>query len=209
MKKEKMLVTKALNELKLLDARIYNEIRSADFISAAKTVEKKVNPHCTKEEFELKAKSSFQSITDLIARRGKIKAAVVDSNAKTKLTINGEEMSVAEAIELKTSIDYEVSLLNTLKSQRNSAQNAAVKNNLALEDRIDKYIESMLGKEAKGKKDDYSEMIEPIRAANEFSLVDPINVDKKIEELENRISGFKSEVDSALQISNCVTWIEF
>ena len=209
MDKEKMLVTKALNELKLLDSRIYNEIRSAQFVSAAKTIEKKVNPHCTKEEFKQQAEASFQSITDLIARRGRIKAAVVDSNAKTKLTVNGQEMTVAEAIELKTSIDYEVSLLNTLKSQRNTAQSAAVKNNLALEERIDKYIESMLGKEAKGKKDDYSEMIEPIREANEFSIVDPIGVDKKIEELENRIIGFKSEVDSALQISNCITWIEF
>ena len=38
----------------------------------------------------------------------------------------------------------------------------------------------MLGKDAKGKKDDYSEMITPIRTANEYSLVDPLKAEEKI-----------------------------
>jgi len=52
-------------------------------------------------------------------------------------------------------------------------------------------------------------MITPIREANEYSLVDPLDIEKRIKELSDKIEGFKSEVDSVLQISNCVTWIEF
>lgn len=206
---EKMLVTQALNELKLLDSRIKKEISGTVFVTAAKTAEKKVNSYTTKEEFTESAKSAYQSVTDLINRRAKIKAAIVASNAATTVTINDEKMTVAEAIELKTSIEYEVKMLNTLQNQLNKAESAAVQQNLSLEDRIDNYIEAMMGKEAKGKKDDYTEMIEPIREANEYSLVDPLKVKDKIEKLGKRIDGFNSEVDSVLQISNCVTWIEF
>lgn len=209
MEKEKMLVTKALNELKLLDERIRKEIMNSSFVATAKIVEKKVTPNCTKDEFNAKAKATFQSINDLMDRRARIKAAVVASNAVTKLQINGTEMTVAEAIELKTSITYQVQLLNTMTAQLNNARKESVKNNLAMEEKIDRYIETMLGKEAKGKKEDYSEMIDPIRIANEYALVDPLDVESKIEELEHWISGFNSEVDAALQISNCITWIEF
>lgn len=206
---EKMLVTQALNELKLLDSRIKKEIKGTIFVTAAKTVEKKVNTYTTKEEFSQSATSGYQSVTDLIDRRARIKAAVVASNAVTKVTINNETMTVAEAIEFKSSIEYEVTMLNTLQAQLGRAESAAAQQNSALEDRIDNYIEAMMGKEAKGKKDDYTEMIEPIREANEYSLVDPLKVKDKIEKLEKKIDGFKSEVDSVLQISNCITWIEF
>ena len=209
MEKEKMLVTQALNELKLLDSRIEREISNTGFVTAAKTADKKVTPSVTKEEYIASANAGYQSIMDLIQRRAKIKAAVVASNAVTKVTINDEEMTVAEAIELKTSISYEIKLLRTLKTQYDRAKSVEASQNLVLEDRIDKYIETMLGKDAKGKKDDYSEMITPIRTANEYSLVDPLKAEEKIVALENRIDGFRSKVDAVLQVSNCVTVIEF
>lgn len=48
---EKLLVTQALNELKLLDNRIINEIARSKFVTSAKTVESKITPYLTKEEF--------------------------------------------------------------------------------------------------------------------------------------------------------------
>lgn len=208
MEKERMLVTKALNELKLLDARITRAINDGGYVAAAKTSEKKVAPGVTKEEYFEAAISSYQSVMDLIERRARIKAAIVSSNASTEVEVNNEKMTVAEAIERKSSIEYEIKLLRTLKKQYDNAKSTAVSQNLLLEDRIDKYIEAMLGKEAKSKKDDFTEMIEPIRTANEYSLVDPINIEEKIKKLSERIEGFNSEVDSVLQVSNCVTWIE-
>lgn len=209
MEKEKMLVTKALNELKLLDARITRAINDAGFVAAAKTAEKKVTPGVTKNDFIASATASYQSVLDLIERRSRIKSAIVSSNASTEVEVAGEKMTVAEAIERKTSIEYEVKLLRTLKTQFGNAKSTAVTQNVMLEDRIDKYIEAMMGKEAKAKKDDFTEMIEPIRTANEYSLVDPLNIEEKIKLLSEKIENFNSEVDSVLQVSNCVTWIEF
>lgn len=207
---EKMLVTQALNELSLLDSRITRETNQAKFIVAAKTNEKKVTPNVTKEDFSKQAQSDYQSILDLIQRRDAIKKAIVASNAVTMVTINDEEMTVASAIELKTAIEYEAGLLRVMKNQYEKAKSDVNIQNIRLEEKIDNFIsQNISGKEAKAKKDDYAALVDPIRTAGEYSLVDPLYIEEKIKELENRIDGFRANVDSVLQISNCTTLIEF
>lgn len=207
---EKMLVTQALNELKLLDDRINKAINDAVLVIAAKRSEKKVNPNLTKEEFEIRAKAGYQSVLDLIERRKKIKAAVVTSNAMTKVIVHGEEMTVAEAIERKSTIDYEISLLRQMQSQWGVQNREMNMQNMRMEERIDKYIETFVGKDtSKAKDNELEAMIKPMRESGEYALVDPLSIEKKIADLDDYIKGFKSEVDAILQISNCNTYIEF
>lgn len=207
---EKMLVTQALNELKLLDGRINKAINDAVLVIAAKRSEKKVNPNLTKEEFEIRAKAGYQSVLDLIERRKKIKAAVVTSNAMTKVIVHGEEMTVAEAIERKSTIDYEISLLRQMQSQWGVQNREMNMQNMRMEERIDKYIETFVGKDtSKAKDNELEAMIKPMRESGEYALVDPLSIEKKIADLDDYIKGFKSEVDAILQISNCNTYIEF
>lgn len=47
-----------------------------------------------------------------------------------------------------------------------------------------------------------------MRKSGEVSLVDPLELDKKIAELEQYIEEFDATVDAKLQISNCITKIE-
>ena len=206
---EKLLITQALNELKLLDSRILSEICKSKFVASAKTVEKNITPYCTKESFIEKAKSSYDSINALIERKARIKAAVIASNATTKVEINGATMTVAEALELKNSITYKEDMLSDMKAQLASAKNDMEKKNLELERKIDNILETMVSKDAKTKKDDFNEITDPMITNGEYSLVDPLKIEEVIEKLDNEISGFKSNVDSVLQISNCITSIEF
>lgn len=207
---EKMLVTQALNELKLLDDRINKAINDAVLVIAAKRSEKKVNPNLTKEEFEIRAKAGYQSVLDLIERRKKIKAAVVTSNAVTKVIVHGEEMTVAEAIERKSTIDYEISLLRQMQGQWGAQNREMNMQNIRMEERIDKYIETFVGKDtSKAKDNELEAMIKPMRESGEYALVDPLSIEKKIADLDDYIKGFRSEVDAILQISNCNTYIEF
>ena len=74
---EKLLVTQALNELTLLDDRIINKIARSKFVTSAKTVESKITPYLTKEEFVKKARGGYDSVNALIERHTKIKAAVM------------------------------------------------------------------------------------------------------------------------------------
>lgn len=207
---EKMLVTQALNELKLLDARINKEILSSSFVGSARTASDTVNGK-TKAEFEESAKANFDSINALIDRRMKIKKAIILSNAQTKVTFNNDkEYTVAELIDMKSSITYQEQMLIVLKNQYNECSRNVNRNNELMQVKIDKLIETSIGTEKK-KSDDNSD-IESIttiyRKNNEHSLVDPINVLEKIEALEKYIMNFKSNVDSILQISNCTTTIE-
>lgn len=206
---EKLLVTQALNELKLLDNRIINEIARSKFVTSAKTVESKITPYLTKEEFVKKAKGGFDSVNALMERRAKIKAAVLESNSVTKVEINGVTMTVAEALELKNSIVYKEELLEQLKLQYSSATTDMTRKNVELEKKIDNILETMVSKDAKTKKEDFTEITDPMRQNGEYSLVDPLRVQDIIEKLRDEISGFKSNVDAVLQISNCITYIEF
>ena len=208
---EKMLVTVALNELKLLDSRIIKEIDRGSFISSAKKSNPKVSPAMSKEEFIEEAKSKFNSVKDLIERRAKIKAAIVDSNAKTEVEIDGVKMTRADAIERKSSINYEKLMLNELKDQLNIHTAKVNSSNYEVDNKIDSLVQAAYGKEGKNniKQEDYDAIAKPYREANEWDIVDPLNLKDVIEEMEKRIDGFESNVDSALQISNCTTYIEF
>ena len=208
---EKMLVTVALNELKLLDSRIIKEIDRGSFIYSAKKSSPKVSPAMSKEEFIEEAKSKFNSVKDLIERRAKIKAAIVDSNAKTEVEIDGVKMTRADAIERKSSINYEKLMLNELKDQLNIHTAKVNSSNYEVDNKIDSLVQAAYGKEGKNniKQEDYDAIAKPYREANEWDIIDPLNLKDVIEEMEKRIDGFESTVDSALQISNCTTYIEF
>lgn len=207
---EKMLVTQALNELKTLDSRIYRAIRDALFIAEAKISDSKVNPAVTKENFIKDAKASYDSIEDLIKRREIIKSAVIESNAKTMIEICGEKISVAKAIDMKDSITYKKQLLTQMTLQRDKAKSDMISHNITMENKIDQLVSTAFGKESKQniKPEDYESIAVPYRKANECSLVDPLKLDKKIENLERYIEDFEANIDSKLQVSNCVTYIE-
>lgn len=59
--------------------------------------------------------ASYDKVMGLISYRHKIKALVVQSNACTKVIVGKEEMTVAEAIERKQSIQYEKDLLEVMQ----------------------------------------------------------------------------------------------
>lgn len=208
---EKMLVTQALNELKTLDSRIMRAINSATFVTSAKICEKNVTSNMSKEDFNKNTKADLQSIDDLINRRKNIKAAIVLSNAVTMVTVANVEMTRAAAIERKTSIEYERSLLRQMKNQYLTAQQKVNAKNTEMEAAIERLVATAFGKDSKTniKSDDYSAIADPYKEKNEWGLVDPIDILGQITKREEEIDAFINEVDSALQISNCTTYIEF
>lgn len=206
---KKITITEALNELKLYDAKIYKAINSASFVDAAKKSADKVG-NIKKETFNERAKASYQSVTDLIKNRMAMKSAIVKSNATTTLEVAGRTMTVAEAIEYKSSIEYEQALLNTMTSQYNKASAKNDKENKRVDDKVDELLATLIGKDSDKKIDEASQKAveEPYRKNNEFELVDPLSVFDKISALDEKVSSFLSEVDSKLSISNSTTFIE-
>jgi hypothetical protein len=203
-------ITRALAELKLLNSRIERKIGESIFLAANKKSAKKVNNVFTKEEFVENAKADYQSVIDLIERRKKIKAAIVDSNAKTVVTIANKSMTVAEAIERKESIQYDKTLLNAMERQYNSVVAKVTSENEKVQQKLDDLLLTSFGKEGKQKasEDEIAVISKPYLEQNEFECIDPLEMAKKIRAMKEDIEGFTSEVDFILSESNTITKIE-
>ena len=205
----KISITEALNELKLYDSKITKAITNATLCGATKKSSDKVGV-VKKEDFEYRAKASYQSVTDLIANRNTLKSAIVKSNAVTEVTVADKVMTVAEAIERKNSIEYDETLLNEMKRQYANVTATVDKENKKVDAKVDDLLTTLVGKDSDKKlnKDDQEAVERPYREKNEFEFVDPLGLYDKIQALEANIDGFKSNVDTVLVLSNATTFIE-
>lgn len=205
----KMSITQGLRELKLLDARINRAVVTGSYIGATKKSSDSVG-NVKRETFVSNVKANWQSVTDLIENRRLLKEAIVQSNANTKIEIGGKTYSVAQAIERKNSIVYEKALLDTMKQAYNTASNDVSKQNIRVDSQLDQMLEAYIGKDGDKKitEADLEVIIKPYREKNEWELIDPLDLLRKIEELGAEIDAFESNVDVALSMSNAVTFIE-
>lgn len=118
-------------------------------MGVAKNSAVNVNGKITKEAFKANAKADFQSITDLIKRRNTIKSAIIKSNAVTMVEVAGKTMTVAEAIDKKSAIDYEQNLLNKLNKQYITSIEKVNKENTKVDESIEQLLNTAYGKEGK------------------------------------------------------------
>jgi hypothetical protein len=211
---EKMTVTRALAELKLLDSRINKEITySSAFVdvSQKKTEDgnKALKSGMNKQEFEKRAESNYKSINDLIKRRNEIKSAILKSNAETKVKIGKNDYTVVEAIDQKGAINYKKSLLNSMKSQLSIMLSEIERAKGKVESQVETMLTQNLGGNEKTNENDYDIIAKPFIEANELKLIDPLKLQEKIDVLDKEIDEFESEVDFVLSESNSRTEIEF
>lgn len=206
---EKMTVHEALCELKTLDARITKSISESTLVFSNKHSNTKVSG-ISLGEYCNEIKSKYQSANDLIARRNAIKRAVTMSNATTKVAVNGEEFTVAEAIDMK---NHGIPLLNMLLKKldadnKKARQEADRNNGDYLETRADEYVKSLYGNvDMKGASDEIKKVRADFITAQTTEVVDPLNVVSEMEKLREYIDGFSVKVDSALSVSNALTEI--
>lgn len=192
-------ITRALVELKTLDSRIQKKMDSSVFVSFKGQFHQPADG--VKE-----AVSNFQSVNDLIERRKNIKSAIITSNATTKISICGTEMTIAEAIETKSSIKHKKNLLAILKTQYGNVVNQ-VEN---INSRVRKDLENKSSRDADKDRqqmslEDFSKMYINLHGVE---LFDPLKISQKIEQLEQFITQFQQEVDYVLSEKNATTMIK-
>lgn len=206
--KEVMSVHKALAELKVLDSRIGNAILSGDFVITKKNNQDTVKGK-TAEQYKVKATEAFQKASDLILRRNAIKNAVVISNAKTTVRIGDNEYTVAEAIEKKNhGMDFYIQLRDVLRQQFAKQKSELEKHNASLQQKAEQFVTGLMGgKEVKTDSTEFTTAVDTYIKSNTMTLLDPLGIEKKIEELDDMINSFLPEVDAALSVSNAITTI--
>ena len=201
-----MSIHRALSELKTLNERIAKAIKEADYVSTDRQSTQKIKG-LSIEDYEKTIQSGFDKAVSLIERRIHIKDAIVQSNAVTEVTVAGETMTVAKAIERKTSIENEERLLASMIEARRMAINKLTKENDSLPKRLEEYLTAILGSKENAKKEEVELHTKAFMERNEYILIDPLNINTRIEELEEKVSSFKAEVDAVLSESNALTKI--
>lgn len=216
---EKMLVTQALDERDLLVKKIADKIDRASFVDTIKANEEKVYAkRIGKEEYAKEAESAFQQIVDLIDRFQKIDAAIVDSNAKTEITTSYGTFTVAGAISLRSRLrglgayegeaDFEGRLQDKLKSEYVERVRFCDAKNSQLQVTAESMRLSILGKDSKTKDEKPLGVVEAYVKENTTELVDPLDVKKKLETLEEKRNTLLTELDTQIKVSNATTFIE-
>ena len=208
-----MSVTRALAELKRLDDRL-NRMTTDQSIFVSVAVgqgdkQKVLGVSDTVQNVVSQIQSNRDRVNSMIEQRAKIKAAVVASNAATKVKLGSREMTVAEAIELKKSIDVQRNMLATYRRQVIQANALVAKQNAALEAQIETNLATIYGNE-KGKVDAsmFEAIAKPQREQKEASLIDPIKINDLIKSLEDEISLVETELDFSLSEINAKTEID-
>lgn len=191
-------ITRALADLKTIDKRIEKQIDNTHFVSFQGQF------HQPKVEVK-NAPAQYQSITDLLKYRRKLKTLIVQSNANTVVRICGNDITVAEAIETKSSIRHFKRLLEQMKRQyANANQNVE-----SINQRIRNDLEgkSNPNKQKEGENFDIVDFSKKYMEMHGVTLFDPLNVSKKIEDVDSYITNFENEVDYVLSEKNATTTI--
>lgn len=216
---EKMLVTQALDERDLLVKKIQDKIVKASFTDVKKHNEKKVlDRRVIEETFRQEAESAYQQIMDLIDRFQKIDAAIVASNAAAMIHTSFGDYTVAGAISLRSRMrgsgsyddeaDFEQSLFKKMKAELDKRLISIENKNKQLESAAEGMRLSILGKDSKVKDDKPLEVVNTYVQENTAELVDPLDVRKKVDEIQEKRAKLLSELDTQIKVSNATTFIE-
>ena len=196
-------VTQGLAELKLLDKRLSNHLNNMSWVQVS-TLKKPVDA----DRLKSRASAEYQSYLDLVKRRDAIKRAIVLSNATTRVKIGTWEGTVAEAIEHKSSMQYERRLLDSMKSQLQEQRRQYEEENTQVDARLERLLTSELGKDVKTNPETITALTNSFRANNKVELHDPLDLAAKIGELESQLEQFETNVDWVLSEANGKTQIQ-
>lgn len=205
-------ITRALSEIKKLGETLTQDINGTRFCCITKGAGEKqtvVNSSRKAEVLSAEIAASFQSLTDRIARRSQLKNLVALSNALTMVSIAGQSMTVAQAIEKKASIEFQRNLYNAVRQQYANAVGTVERNNTLLDEQIEKAVQAAYSND-KGTVTvaQYDAVAAPRREANLCAVLDPINSEEWLAKKMVEINDFLTEVDFVLSESNAKTLVE-
>ena len=197
---EKISITRALAELKLLDKRIEKQPYDKTVVQITRG-NKPLNANVIDLE------SFMQQKLDLMERRGKIKLAIMESNAKTVLP-SGD--TVLATIEYKNvAIEQLKSMLNFLKKEQYKRNTTITELKLENSNGLNKIYQDSTSNSTELTQ----ELLEIIR--DNFEKSNNIEhtsgkavLDDVISELESKIEDAESTLDFTLSESNATTFIE-
>ncbi len=206
----KISIARALAEHKLIDKKLEKLMSQTRYCAIKRGKKNETSDGVNIEDFNKAATSNYAKLQSLLRQKNALKAAIVESNAKTSITIGNQSMTVAAAIERKRTIELEQRMLQGMKADYMRAKSATEQENVKVQSKLDQLLESNFGagKGGSAKEEEVQAISKPYLENNQITLIDPLKMDDKIKELESTVDEFVKNVDFALNESNVRTEIE-
>lgn len=209
----KITLTEALSKLKMYNKRVDKSVDGLNYVSL---IDYKVgdnkrckNSNLSLEDLEQVAKHFIDKLTALISNRNKLKAIIAQTNAITKVKVGDVEYTIVQAIERKNVLPTEKEVLGIMKRQLTDVKNKIYSINQRAQEKANDIVEAQVQAEAKNKKTDEIEALyNLIYDKNKAEMVDPLNLEKLVQQKEDEITEFEQNIDVALSIVNANTFVE-
>jgi len=212
---KQITVTEALSTLKLLDKKIEKQSKVLEFYAWETVANGKVMVGrdyfpSVKDATDFITKA-HDKVTSLMASRARLKSKVVASNAQTKVNIGKAEMTVAEAIEYKSSISSQLVVENRINHAIAKVTRAQDDLETRIQTQIENKVNLVLGnKKSLDASDDTLQIIEKqVRESNKIVFHDPLSAVGLMSNLSEEILEFLGSVDVVLTMSNSTTMVEY
>lgn len=208
MSEQTYTITRALTRVKTLSSRLeeLGDIGGRNIGNYIGTVlEQRKDSDGSKKYAEM-ANANFNSFNDLFDELTKVKNAIKASNAVTTITINGETMTISEAITLKECVHVKRNFYRELLRRYEECEKSVERAEAEIEDKARKQVEKL----NLDSKDNYETILDAARTSvvkdSRIVVVGIDNIEKVREEF-NKLDNFFEEIDYKLSESNAVTVI--
>ena len=104
--------------------------------------------------------------------------------------------------------DFEQNLYKKMKNELDKRLMTIESKNKQLDTTAENMRLSILGKDSKTKDDKPLDVVTAYVKENKTELVDPLDVQKKVEEIQEKRAKLLSELDTQIKVSNATTFIE-
>lgn len=197
-------ITRALTRVKVIE----KQLEQLSYDKYVRSVLEQDKDKKQSEDFKSESKSNFDKFNSLFDESVALQKVIRKSNEDTLVRISGKEMTVSEALILKSLIEHKQQLLSNIRDQNSNANNEIEKAEAQIESKAQSFVQS-LKTENQSQIDDAMK-VGRLSATKELRKVrlTGLNVEQILKEDLEFVQEFLVEVDYVLSESNATTLIE-
>lgn len=197
-------IHRALTLIKNAENDLHEKLREGVFVSTVKGISKIPTDKAYKTHEELI--KTIQSSTDTVESKlnliSKLKVAIQQKNLEVKVNFLDKEVSVAELLAIKSTINLRISYTNAFRTQLNVARNVAhtaEQNVLQLVEKMDPASDTYAQSFAS------LTLLQSVEIVTSASQLSPA---ARLEKMQQELNFLNNEIDMLLSETNIVTLIE-